>query len=257
MPLKKNIVLEVGSMNVWAQSHQLLRDISFQLLEQEILTIVGPSGSGKSTLLRVLNRLADLENGLEVKGTVLYRGKSIFGCCSIDFLRTKIGILFQRPCIFPGSITKNVLFGVRHHQKIKEADKPFLIEAVLRKVHLWEEVKNRLNQSAMILSIGQKQRLAFARVLAVNPDVLLLDEPTSSLDPYSTRKLEETILELKNSKSIILVTHSTGQGEKLSDRMLFLSAAHGPGQIIQQGHAHEILKTPQAEEIKRYLGHIF
>lgn len=223
MSLNSEITLEAKNICVDAPLRTILSEINFKVHERELVSIVGPSGGGKSTLLKVFNRLADLENKLTVRGQVFYRGQNLFKDIPVNDLRQKIGLVFQKPCIFPGSILRNVLFGVRHHQNLKRQAGLDLAEEFLRKAHLWDEVKDRLNQPASELSIGQKQRLAFSRVLAVDPDILLLDEPTSSLDIHSTSEIERALLEMKNKKSIVLVTHLLEQSHRLSDRVIFLS----------------------------------
>ncbi len=251
--LHSSKVLSVKNISVSAGDEPIVKDVSFDLYSNEILTLMGPSGSGKSTLLRVLNRLADLESKLNVTGDVTCCGKSIFENYSIYFLRKKIGLVFQKPCIFPGSIMRNVLFGVRHHLKLDRKEADGLAEEVLKKAHLWDEVKDRLNKSASILSLGQKQRLCFARVLAADPEILLLDEPTSSLDPHSTHEIEEALLEMKQTKSIILVTHQLAQGRRVSDRIVFLSSKEGVGRLIEQGSVEDLVSCPKTKELKRYL----
>jgi len=196
--------------------------------------------------------LADEEPGITVKGDILFNGADIFTSYKINELRRRIGMVFQKPCIFPGSIYRNVLFGARHHKTMKEKEKNVLVESMLRKSHLWEEVKKRLKEPASKLSIGQKQRLVFARTLAVDPEILLLDEPTSSLDPHSTIEIEKALNEMKSSKSIIVVTHILDQAKRLSGRVIFLSASSGSGRIIEEGPAEDIFNRPAHEETKRY-----
>lgn len=247
------IILQTKGLSVHARSQKIIENISISLHENEIFSIVGPSGSGKSTLLRVLNRLADIENRLQVTGEVTYLGKSIFSCCSVHELRRQVGMVFQKPCIFPGSIARNILFGARHLGRLTKLDQETMIESVLHKAHLWSEVKDRLKQPASELSLGQKQRLAFARVLAVNPSVLLLDEPTSSLDPHSSRQIESALLEMKASKSILLVTHDLGQSRRISDRTAFLSVSGESGQIIEMGPTERLFSAAAEEETREFL----
>ncbi len=244
--------LKVKNLSVLSGKEQIVKNISFSLNENEIVALVGPSGAGKSTILRSLNRLADKESGLKVEGEVLYDGKNIFTSYSLNELRRKIGLVFQKPCVFPGSIYKNVLFGIRHHKSLKKSEADDLVESMLKKSHLWREVKDRIYKSANILSLGQKQRLAFARTLATDPDILLLDEPTSSLDPYSTHEIEQVLLELKQNKSILLVTHLLQQGKRISDRVLFISSSNGPGEIVEEGTVSEIFDNPKNNETKIY-----
>ncbi len=234
-------VLSIRELSVAAARRRILENVSFDLYEGEILSIVGPSGSGKSTLLRAINRLADLENGLRVAGTVRYRGKDIRSAFPVHQLRARIGMVFQKPCMFPGSILHNVLFGARHHRRFGRGEAIHLAEAMLRKSSLWNEVKDRLEHPAVELSLGQKQRLSLARILAVDPDVLLLDEPTSSLDSRSTEQIECTLMELRRTTPMLLVTHLLPQAQRLSHRMLRLSALDGVGRVAGEGSAETIL----------------
>ncbi len=249
----KNVILSVRSLEVRTLSRAILGGVSFELQESELVSVVGPSGSGKSTLLRALNRLAGETPGLMVSGEVLYHGQNIFSCCRVHELRKNIGMLFQKPCVYPGSILRNVLFGVKHHQKLNAKLAADISERSLRKAHLWEEVKDRLHHPAFELSMGQKQRLCFARLLAVDPEILLLDEPTANLDPHSTLEIEKTLMELKDSKSIILVTHLLSQARRLSDRVIMISAASGTGIIVEDGSAAEFFENPKALETQAYL----
>jgi len=253
MSAAPSIPLCVRNLSVDAPDHRILEDLSFDLSEREIVSVVGPSGSGKTTLLRILNRFADRESRLKVSGEIYYRGRDIFGCCAVTDLRKSIGLVFQKPCVFPGSITHNVLFGVKHHQKLSRHSAETLTEEVLTKAHLWKEVKDRLKKPAHILSLGQRQRLAFARVLAVEPEILLLDEPTSSLDPHSTQEIENALLEMKVSKTILLVTHDLAQGRRVSDRVIFLSASSGPGKIIEIAPTNTFFYAPKEIETKQYI----
>lgn len=245
----QKIVIEAKNISVHASSHQILTGINFFACERELVSIVGPSGGGKSTLLKVLNRLADLDNNLIVKGQAFFQGKNIFKDINPYELRKKVGLVFQKPCIFPGSILRNVLFGIRHHQHIKRSTETEIAELYLRKAHLWDEVKDRLHHPATQLSLGQKQRLAFSRVLAVDPDVFLLDEPTSSLDPHSTQEIERALLEMKNTKSIVLVTHLLEQSRRISDRVVFMSK----GRIIEGGNTKDLFERPRHEETKLFV----
>lgn len=224
-------VLRVRDLAVKSGSAALLEGINFDLYENEMVSIAGPSGSGKSTLLRALNGLAQEMSGMLVSGEVLYRGRSALKDLGRDHWRKKIGMVFQKPCVYPGSIERNVLFGARHHSPLGGRQKKLLAERVLRQAYLWEEVKDRLMRPASELSLGQKQRLTFARALAVDPDILLLDEPTSSLDPHSTEAVEKTLIELRKTKSILLVTHQMRQARDLSDRVFLMSRREGVGRL--------------------------
>jgi phosphate transport system ATP-binding protein len=234
----KPAVLQVRGLAVKSGSAAILEGIDFDLCENEIVSIAGPSGSGKSTLLRALNGLAQEMSGMTVTGEILYRGRDLLKAAGRDLWRKKIGLVFQKPCVYPGSIERNVLFGARHHARLNGRQKKLLAERVLRQAHLWEEVRDRLGRPASELSLGQKQRLTFARALAVDPEVLLLDEPTSSLDPHSTEAVEKTLLELRETKTILLVTHQMRQARDLSGRVLLMSRTDGVGRltIMEEGY---------------------
>lgn len=227
----KPVVLSVRGLAVRTSACAILEGINFELHEHEIVSIAGPSGAGKSTLLRAVNGLAQEMSGMKVTGEIFYRGRNALRGMDREDLRKKIGMVFQKPCVYPGSIERNVLFGARHHLRLNGRQKKLLAERVLRQAHLWEEVSDRLHRPASELSLGQKQRLTFARALAVDPDILLLDEPTSSLDPHSTEAIEKTLLELRESKSILLVTHHMRQARDLSSRILLLSRTNGVGRL--------------------------
>lgn len=243
------VPIRIEGITVSSKKEAILKEIWLELRKKEIFTIVGPSGSGKTTLLRVLNRLADEESGLAIQGEVYFHGKSIYNGLEIDSLRRQIGMLFQKPCIYPGSILKNVLFGVRHLRRMRKKEALFKAEEVLQKVHLWNEVKDRLNRSASELSVGQRQRLSLARLLAVDPQILLLDEPTSSLDPHSTYEIELALKEMKKEKTILWVTHFLEQGKRVGDRTAFLSQ----GRIVEEAPTQDFFVNPQHPDTQRYL----
>ncbi len=225
-------VLEVRQLDVFAGPRQLLRGVDLRIAAGSVVALVGPSGAGKSTLLRCLNRLIDLSPGLRVSGDVLFHGRSIFAPgVDVDALRARIGILFQQPAVFPTSIRRNVLFGVRHLGVVPKSDWPTLSERALRDASLWDEVKDRLDESALKLSVGQQQRLCLARTLAVDPEVVLLDEPTSALDARSTEAVEECLLRLKRRRTLVLVTHNLAQARRLADVTACVSVRDGAGEI--------------------------
>ncbi len=219
-------VLEARSLAVHAGQRPILLPTSLRLNLGSALVLVGPSGSGKSTLLRCLNRLVDFTPGLRVSGDVWFRGSPIYAPeVDVDALRARIGILFQQPVVFPTSIRKNVLFGVRHLGVTPKSRWPDLLERSLNEASLWGEVKDRLEDSALKLSVGQQQRLCLARTLAVEPEVILLDEPTSALDPRSTDVVEESLLRLKGRRTLVLVTHSAAQARRIADQVVTLQPA--------------------------------
>ncbi len=200
---------------------KIFQKLTFSLPSNSITSIIGASGSGKTTLLRVLCRMNDRNENFRIEGSVFVDGKDIYRPdIDVYALRRKVGMIFQKPCVFPESIIDNVVFGVR--EKISKKDYPDLAEKVLREVFLWEEVKDRLGEKATILSQGQQQRLTLARTLAVGPEVLLMDEPTSSLDPKSTAAIEKLAQSLKNSHTILWVTHQHDQARSIADRVLII-----------------------------------
>lgn len=211
----KNLLINYGSIKV-------IDDFSCEIEKNSVTTIIGPSGCGKSTLLRCLCRMNDRIEGFQLTGQVLISGEDIYHPdVDVYELRRRVGMVFQKPCVFPKSIFENVLFGAKHLHGIEKKDYESLAEQVLTEVNLWDEVKDRLNNLATTLSMGQQQRLAMARTLAVKPDILLMDEPTSSLDPESTEVIESLMRSLKSNHTLLLVTHLPEQAEKVSDKMIF------------------------------------
>ena len=216
-------LIQVRDLRVSAGSRQLLHQASLDIAAGETLAVVGPSGAGKSTLLRCLNRLTDLTPGLDVRGQILFHGQSIHASdTDVDALRARIGMLFQQPAVFPVSVRQNVLFGVRHLGQVPKSEWPGILEESLREASLWDEMKDRLDESALKLSVGQQQRLCLARTLAVDPEVLLLDEPTSALDPRSTAAVEESLMRLRGRRTLVLVTHNPEQADRLATARLRL-----------------------------------
>lgn len=247
-------ILRTQSLSVTAGARALLQNVSLSITPGEVFGLIGPSGAGKSTLLKCLNRLVELTPSLKVQGEMLFHGKSIYSrSMDADALRARVGILFQQPVIFPKSIYKNVIFGVKHLGMVRKADLPAVAERALREAALWDEVKDRLHQPAMRLSVGQQQRLCLARTLAGQPEVVLMDEPTSALDPKSTEAIEQLILQLKSTRTLVIVTHNVRQARRLSDHLACLGVREGAGQVIAQGHPDEVLSNNTAPELAAYL----
>ena len=212
--------IQIKNLTITYGSTKVIDDFSCEVKENSVTAIIGPSGCGKSTLLRSLCRMNDRIAEFHLAGQVLMKGENIYHPdVDVYELRRRVGMIFQKPCVFPKSIFENVLFGVKH--RIDKKDYEPLVERVLTEVNLWKEVKDRLKNLATTLSVGQQQRLAIARTLAVGPEVLLLDEPTSSLDPESAAAIESLIESLKTHHTILLVTHLHEQAEKVSDNLIF------------------------------------
>lgn len=227
-------VLSVHALTVTAGRRTLLAGIDLTVERGGVLALVGPSGVGKSTLLRSLNRLLDLVPGLAVRGQVRLDGESIYARgVDVDALRARVGMLFQQPVVFPGSIEDNVLFGVRRVRRVPRRERPALVERALREAALWPQVADRLAAPAHELSVGQQQRLCLARTLAVEPEVVLMDEPTSALDAESTRAIEERILALKHRRTVVLVTHDLEQAWRVADEIVRLETRDGAGRVAE------------------------
>lgn len=227
-----------------------LKDISLDVEEHQVVAFIGPSGCGKSTFLRLFNRMNDLIPGTVLKGEIDIDGSNIYDrSVNVDELRKRVGMVFQRPNPFPKSIYENVAYGLRVNG-VK--DEPFIrsrVEETLRGAALWDEVKDKLNKSAYALSGGQQQRLCIARAMAVSPDVLLMDEPASALDPISTAKVEELIHEIKDRYTIIIVTHNMQQATRVSDKTAFFYL----GQLVEYGDTKKIFTNPDKEATQNYI----
>jgi phosphate transport system ATP-binding protein len=227
-------ILETRDLTVTARGRLILERVSLKIMPGEVLGIVGPSGAGKSTLLRALNRLLELQSGYRVTGEILFHGQEIHHrSIDPDALRERIGMIFQQPVVFPVSIAENVLFGAKRLRKLRKSDRAALLEKSLREAALWDEVKDRLHDSALRLSIGQQQRLCLARTLALDPEIVLMDEPTSALDPRASEAIEERILAMKASRTVVLVTHNLDQARRVTDWVACLCADKGHGELLE------------------------
>ncbi len=233
-------LFRLQQFSVSAGSRDLLESVTLDIPSGGVFGFIGPSGAGKSTLLKSLNRLAELTPGLSFRGQILYKNAPLYDrATDPDVLRTRIGMLFQQPVIFPASIQENVLFGLKRLGLIPRRDLPAAAAQALREASLWDEVKDRLKAPARQLSAGQQQRLCLARTLACRPEVLLMDEPTSALDPRATAAIEELILHLKTRLTILLVTHHHAQAIRLCDRLALLDGGRlqregNPGQVLEK-----------------------
>jgi phosphate transport system ATP-binding protein len=243
--------LKVEKLNLWFGEKQILRDVTFSIPDKKITAIIGPSGCGKTTLLRCFNRMNDMTDNVKIKGKIILDGCNIYDeKTNLSSLRMKVGMVFQRPNPFPKSIFENVAFGLRI-KGFKDKNKLMeIVEKSLKDAWLWNEVKDRLNSSAMELSGGQQQRLCIARALATNPEVILFDEPTSALDPQATAKIEELSVELKNSVTVVQVTHNIGQAARISEYTAFLYL----GELIEFGISEKLFTVPQDKRTEEYLG---
>jgi phosphate transport system ATP-binding protein len=241
---------EVRNLSFWYGGSQALYDINLVIPERTVMAFIGPSGCGKSTLLRTFNRMNDLIEGTHHTGDVQLEGEDIYGRgTSTIELRRRVGMVFQKSNPFPKSIFENVVFGLRvaglrHRPKLDE-----IAERCLKHAALWDEVKDRLDDSALNLSGGQQQRLCIARALATDPDVLLLDEPASALDPASTARIEDLIFELKRQYTIVIVTHNMQQAARVSD----LTAFFFQGRLIEAGATDQLYTTPQVKQTEDYI----
>ena len=243
-------IIEFKNFQVWINENHILNNIDLSIPKNEITCIIGPSGSGKSTLIRSINRINDEVPGINTQGEIFFNGYSINEKnADVAQLRSQIGMVFQKPCIFPKSIKENVLFGIQHLKKISKLEKLQIVEENLKAVSLWKEVAHRLNDKAISLSIGQQQRLCIARTLAIKPEVILLDEPTSSLDPVSTRAIEDMMLKLKEEYTIIFVTHNIKQAKRIADNLVFIC----DGKLIEQGPTSKMISCPTNPQTRAYL----
>lgn len=239
--------MEVKNLNFYYGSNQALKDINMPIYDRKVTALIGPSGCGKTTLLRCLNRMHDLYPANKYEGEILLDGESIFNMDVID-LRSKVGMVFQKPTPFPMSIFDNVAFGLRL-KGIKGTELKDRVEKALKDAVLWDEVKDRLKDSAFSLSGGQQQRLCIARAIAVEPEVLLFDEPTSALDPISTAKIEELIVELKKKITIVIVTHNMQQAARISDYTGFMYL----GELIEFNPTEKIFTKPDKKLTEDYV----
>jgi len=243
-------IIEIKGLNVYARQSRILKNINLAIPRNKIVVLLGPSGCGKTTLLKTLNRLTDLHRELRVEGEILINGEDILNAKrNLPEMRQKMGLLSQRPFPLPVSIYKNVSYGLKLKGIRSKSLISHSVETNLRRVGLWDEVKDRLNSPATSLSIGQQQRLCLARGLAVKPTIILADEPTSALDPISTKTIENLFQQLKEHYTIILVTHVLRQAVRLADQVVFMY----DGEIIEQGAPEFILKKPKTTILKRYL----
>jgi phosphate transport system ATP-binding protein len=240
--------ISTTGLNVFYDAKQALSDVTVPFEENSVTALIGPSGCGKSTLLRCLNRMNDLILSCRISGEITFRGKNILEMDPID-LRKKIGMVFQRPNPFPKSVYDNVAYGPRAHGVHDAGELDWIVEKSLKRAALWDEVKDRLYDSALGLSGGQQQRLCIARTLAVNPEIILMDEPCSALDPIATAKIENLIADLKQEYTVIIVTHNMQQAARVSDKTGFMYL----GKLIELDTTRTIFSSPSDELTERYV----
>ena len=252
MPQMQNTnKMTARGVNVFYGEKQAIKDVSINVDLEDVTAFIGPSGCGKSTFLRTLNRMNDTVSSARVEGEITLDGENIYSS-SMDVvqLRARVGMVFQKPNPFPKSIYENVAYGPRIHGLAgSKADLDQVVEKSLRRAGLWDEVKDRLNDSGTALSGGQQQRLCIGRAIAVEPEVILMDEPCSALDPIATAKIEELILELRGNYAIVIVTHNMQQAARVSQRTAFFHL----GRLVEQGPTTEIFTNPREERTKDYI----
>jgi len=243
-------MIEIENLDFFYGASQALKNISIGFPERQVTGMIGPSGCGKSTLLRILNRMYDLYPGQRATGKVMLDGENIIGPqVDASRLRSRVGMVFQKPTPFPMSIEANIAFGVKLHERLSRADMANRVEDALRRVALWDEVKDRLRANATGLSGGQQQRLCIARTIATRPEVILLDEPTSALDPISTARIEELLDELKRDFTIAIVTHNLQQAARCADQVAFFFM----GELVEVDSAGAIFTAPKQKRTQDYI----
>jgi phosphate transport system ATP-binding protein len=243
--------IQIKDLNLFYEEKQALFDINVNVMEKQVLSLIGPSGCGKSSFLRCINRMNDSVEGIRIQGKVLIDEKDIYDkSLDVVSLRTRVGMVFQKPNPFPKSIYDNVSYGPRiHHLFESKAELDYVVEKSLKRAGLWEEVKDRLDHPGTGLSGGQQQRLCIARAIAVNPEIILMDEPCSALDPIATAKVEELIDELREKYTIIIVTHNLQQAARVSQQTAFFHL----GRLVEAGETAEIFTNPVDERTQGYI----
>ena len=251
MSENSNLKISTRGVNVFYGEKQAIRDVSIDIATEHVTAFIGPSGCGKSTFLRTLNRMNDTIAGCRIEGEIKLDGEDIYSSgMDVVQLRARVGMVFQKPNPFPKSIYENVAYGPRiHGLAATKADMDAIVEKSLRRAGLWDEVKDRLADAGTALSGGQQQRLCIARAIAVSPEVILMDEPCSALDPIATARIEELIDELKGRYAIVIVTHSMQQAARVSQRTAFFHL----GKMVEYGRTSDIFTAPVAEKTKDYI----
>lgn len=245
--------IHVTNMNLHYGDFHALKNINIDIPENQICAMIGPSGCGKSTFLKSINRMNDLVEGCKIDGQMQLRGENgfedIYGDMDVNHLRKRVGMVFQQPNPFPMSIYDNIAYGPRTHGIKNRHKLDAIVEKALKQAAIWEEVKDRLNKSALGLSGGQQQRLCIARALAVEPEVILMDEPTSALDPISTSRIEDLAIELKKEYTIVMVTHNMQQATRISDKTAFFLLE----ELIEYGDTEQLFSMPKQKKTEDYI----
>ena len=244
-----NIKFDVKNLNLHYGKFHALKDVNMEIPEKQITAFIGPSGCGKSTFLKCLNRMNDLVEGCNITGDVKLDGEDIFDGMDVNLLRKRVGMVFQNPNPFPMSVYDNIAYGPRTHGIHSKEKLDEIVERSLKQAAIWDELKDRLKKSALGLSGGQQQRLCIARALAVEPEVLLMDEPTSAHDPISTSKIEDLAMELKHDYTIIMVTHNMQQATRIADKTAFFLL----GQVIEFDDTEKMFSKPQDKRTEDYI----
>lgn len=244
------IIIRVENLDFYYGSNKALADINLEIQRNQVTALIGPSGCGKSTFLRLLNRMNELIPDTRVEGRVLFEGTNLYGAeVNPVEVRRRVGMVFQKPNPFPKSIYQNVAYGPRLHGVKSHAKLDEVVERSLKSSALWEEVKDILHGPALSLSGGQQQRLCIARAIAMEPDVLLMDEPTSALDPIATARIEELVKELKQSYTVVIVTHNMQQAARVSDQTAFFYM----GKLVEMGPTEQLFTRPEQEQTEQYI----
>ncbi|MCE0496144.1 phosphate ABC transporter ATP-binding protein PstB [Vibrio sp. DNF-1] len=248
---EKDVVLDIQSLNFHYNKHAepALKSVTLPIFKKQVTALIGPSGCGKSTLLRCLNRIYSLYNQQFATGEINYDGTNLLTIKDLNELRSKIGMIFQKPTPFPMSIFENIAFGLRLDGKLSKSQIKEKVESALKSANLWEEVKNKLHDDATGLSGGQQQRLCIARTVALEPSIILMDEPTSALDPIATSAIEELITQLRKDYTIVIVTHNMQQAMRISDHTAFMYL----GELIEFSPTRQLFTHPTHERTKRYI----
>jgi phosphate transport system ATP-binding protein len=246
------IKLSAQGVNLWFSDKHVLKNVAVSFPEKKVTALIGPSGCGKSTLLRCFNRMHDLSPDAKIEGKILLENQDLYDKkISVTEVRKRVGMVFQKANPFPKSIYENINYGLKIND-IPSKERPGIIERALKESYLWEEVKDELKKPATRMSGGQQQRLCIARTVALRPEVILMDEPCSALDPISTRKVEELIVQLKEQYTIVIVTHNMQQAQRVADKTIFMYL----GEVVEAGNTDDIFNHPQKELTKNYVsGH--